>query len=124
MCEEVAITSKLLDITKILAESNISFSISLNFTIKDKEFQLSASSSKKDQEHPVLQKKRKKVFEPRGKKSQAFAWIQKEKQKPTNNSESLKKSDNIQHVTLAQKDDLSAKKIQVWSMWFHHKNQS
>ena len=49
MCEEVAITSKLLDITKMLAENNLSFSMSLTFTIKDKEFQFSASSSKTDQ---------------------------------------------------------------------------
>ena len=58
MCDEVAITSRLLDITKMLAEGNRS----LNFTIKDKEFQFSASNSKKDQDQPVLQNKRKKYL--------------------------------------------------------------
>ena len=49
ICEEVVITSKLLDITMMLAKNNVSFSVSLNFTKKDKEFQFSASSSKTDQ---------------------------------------------------------------------------
>ena len=65
ICEEVVITSKLLDITMMLAKNNVSFSVSLNFTKKDKEFQFSASSSKKDQDQPILQNKRKKSLSQR-----------------------------------------------------------
>ena len=110
MCEEAVITSKLLDITKKLAESNVSFSISLNFTIKDKEFQFSASSSKKDQDQPVLQNKRKKSLSQRTRNLKRLLEYKEKKQKNleiTNSSESLKKSDDTNDVTVAHKDDLT-----------------
>ena len=80
MCEEIAITSKLLDITKMLAESNSSFSVSLNFTIKDKEFQFSASNSKKDQDQPVLQNKRKKSLSQRARNLKCLIEYKEKKQ--------------------------------------------
>ena len=60
MCDERNITSRLLDISKILDEKNVNFSMSLKFTIKKKELKFYASSSQKDQNNPVLLKKRKK----------------------------------------------------------------
>ena len=60
MCDQVSITSQLLEITKTLAEQNVSFSICLNFSVINKDFSFSASSSKKDQHLPVLPKKRNK----------------------------------------------------------------
>ena len=59
MCEEMNATSQLLDITETLDEKNVNFSISLKFTMKEKEFKFDASSSQKDQDHPDLLKKRK-----------------------------------------------------------------
>ena len=41
----------------------------------------------------------------------------------TNKSESLKKSDDTNDVTLAHKGPYY-KYIQMWPMWFQHKNQS
>ena len=59
MCVELNITSRLLDISKILDEKNFNFSVSFKFTIKEKEFKFDASGSQKDQNNPVLLKKRK-----------------------------------------------------------------
>ena len=104
MCDQV---SQLLEITKTLAEQNVSFNISLNFSINEKDFSFNASSSKKDQDPPILLKKRKKS--PSQKARNLKRWLEhKEKtQKTLENTtspESLAKSSD-DDVTLASKDD-------------------
>ena len=105
MCDQVSITSQLLEITKTLAEQNVSFNISLNFSINEKDFSFNASSSKKDQDPPILLKKRKKS--PSQKARNLKRWLEhKEKtQKTLENTTSPESPAKSSDVTLASKDD-------------------
>ena len=106
MCEEINITSRLLDITKTLAEKNVNFSISLKFTMKEKEFKFDASSSQKDQDHPVLLKKRKKKSP--SQKARSLKRLLEYKEKNRKKSElttSPVSSTESSDVTLSSKDD-------------------
>ena len=104
MCDQVSITSQLLEITKTLAEQNVSFNISLNFSINEKDFNFNASSSKKDQDPSILIKKRKKS--PSQKARNLKRWLEhKEKtQKTLENTTSPESPAKSSDVTLTSKD--------------------
>ena len=64
MCDQVSITSQLLEITKTLAEQNVSFNISLIFSINEKDFSFNASYSSKEEEE---------ISKPKGKEPKTLA---------------------------------------------------
>ena len=90
MADEASIACQILDITKTLSERNVNFSLKLNFTMNNKVFDFSASSSKKDEESPTLQEKRKQKS-PSQKARNLKRWLDhkekmKKKLEPTNAS--------------------------------------
>ena len=106
MCDELNIASRLLNITEILAEKNVNFSMSLKFTIKEKEFKFDASSSQKDQDRPVLLKKRKK--KPPSQKARNLKHLLEYKEKYSEKSEfttSPVRSKKCSNLNLTSKDD-------------------
>ena len=104
MCDELNITSRLLDISKILDEKNVNFSMSLKFTIKKKELKFDASSSQKDQNNPVLLKKRKKKSP--SQKARSLKRLLEYKQKNRKKSELTTSPVSVSsYVTLSSKDD-------------------
>ena len=106
MCDKLNITSRLLDISKILDEKNVNFSMSLKFTIKKKEFKFDASSSQKDQNNPVLFKKRKKKSPSQKARNLKRLLEYKEKNpKKSEFSTSPVSSKESSDVTLTSKDD-------------------
>ena len=64
MCEGVKLASQLLDITQILTERHANISLNLSFHINSKDFQFSASSSKKEKDVPTSQENVKKKMSP------------------------------------------------------------
>ena len=80
----------------------VSLNISLNFSINKKDFSFNASSSKKDQDHFILPKKRKKS--PSQKARNLKRWLEhREKTKKTENSTTPESSAQSSDVTLASK---------------------
>ena len=67
MCDQVSITSQLLEITKTLAVQNVSFNFSLNFSINKKNFSFNASSLKEGTESSYLSEEEGEISKPKGK---------------------------------------------------------
>ena len=106
MCEESNTTSRFLDITKTLAKNNVNFSITFKFTMKEKEFKFDASGSQKDQDNPVLLKKRKKKSPSQKARSlKCLLEYKKENRKKSELTTLSVSSTESSDVTLSSKND-------------------